>query len=80
MPRIPMTELISSIEGRDWSDKMIPENEVEFEIDMKHADCLIGIDPELVQEMKAVAREKKTTLRKLLESWLRQNLRKLKAA
>ena len=80
MPRKNLEKMIKSYDDGDWSHKMTPENEVEFTVDLKHSGCFVNVDPSLVQEVSELAREKKTTVQKIVEKWIRNNLRKLKAA
>ncbi len=80
MPRKSLDKMIRTYDNEDYSEKMIPENEVEFAVDLKKSGCFVPVAPDLIQEISEIAREKKTTVQKVVESWIKSNLKKLKAA
>jgi len=78
MPKSKLTRLVEKFEAGDIDyDSLV---DVNLDTSKFQGSKTVPVDISLADQVAEVAREKKTTIRKLLETWIRQNLRKLKAA
>ncbi|MFZ2959076.1 MAG: hypothetical protein WA705_19490 [Candidatus Ozemobacteraceae bacterium] len=77
MPKSKLTRLVEKFDAGDIDyDSLV---EVNLDTSEFQGSKTVPVDISLADQVAEVAREKKTTVRKLLETWIRQNLRKLKA-
>ena len=77
MPKRKLTRLVEKFDAGDIDYDSLAE--VNLDTSEFQGSKTVPVDISLADQVAEVAREKKTTVRKLLETWIRQNLRKLKA-
>jgi hypothetical protein len=69
-------DLIEFFETHDTGNLWDKMPEADFEIDIKRKTHLIAIDEEVANRISAIARKKKTSPKSLVNSWLKEKVRK----
>lgn len=79
MAKSKIERLTEKFESGDYDIDSLPD--VTFSVS-KNAKSLrmVPVKRSIIEDLERLAAEKKTTVEKLMEFWLRQNLRKAKAA
>ena len=69
-------ELVEFFEAHDMGDYWEQMSEAEFEVNIKRRKHLVAIDEEIIPKLSEIARSKKVTSEKLVNSWLKEKLSK----
>ncbi len=69
-----LDELVAFFDTHDLGDYLDKMPEAHFEVDLKRDVHLVAIDPELADEVTRIARSKRTTSGRLINSWLREKV------
>ncbi|OGG44510.1 MAG: hypothetical protein A3F84_07070 [Candidatus Handelsmanbacteria bacterium RIFCSPLOWO2_12_FULL_64_10] len=76
LPRFrSLDELVAFFDTHDLGDYLDKMPEAHFEVDLKRDIHLVAIDPELADEVTRIARSKRMTSGRLINSWLREKVR-----
>ena len=78
MPPVPkkLNTLIEFFETHDMGEYWEQMPEAQFEIDIKKRTHLVAIDEEVADQITAIAKSKKTSSEALINTWLKEKLRK----
>jgi len=71
-----LDKLIEFIETNDTSEYWDEMPEVYFDIDIKRRTHLVAIDEEIANRVTEIARTKKVSSEKLINSWIKEKLSK----
>jgi hypothetical protein len=70
------SEFVEFFETHDMSEYWDAMPEAHFDIEIKRSTHLIAIDDEIAQKLSRIARSKRVSSGALVNSWLREKLRK----
>lgn len=77
LPKFESIEkLVEFLEENDTSEYWDEMPEVHFEIDIKRRTHLVAIDEKLAEKVTEIARSKKTSSEKLINSWIKEKVSK----
>ena len=77
LPKFESIEkLVEFLEENDTSEYWDEMPEVHFEIDIKRRTHLVAIDEKLAEKVTEIARSKKTSSEKLINSWIKEKISK----
>ena len=71
-----LDKLVEFFETTDTSEYWDEMPEVDFDISIKKKTHLVAIDDELAKEVSEIARSRKVTSEKLINSWIKDRLSK----
>ncbi len=75
MPRFrSLDRLVRFFESHDMGEYWNQMPEAEFEVNIKKRMHLISIDPKISEKLTRIARSKRTSSEKLVNSWLRERI------
>ncbi len=78
LPRFrSLDRLVQFFESHDMGDYWNQVPEAHFEVNIKKRTHLIAIDPKLSEKLTRIARSKRISSRRLVNSWLRERIQKL---
>jgi hypothetical protein len=69
-----LDKLVQFVESHDMGDYWNQMPEANFEVNIKKRTHLISIDPRLSEKLTKIARSKRTSSEKLVNSWLRERI------
>ena len=69
-----LDELVAFFDTHDLGDYLDEMSEVHFDVDLKKDMHLIAIDADLADKVTRIARSKRTSSGKLINSWLREKV------
>lgn len=73
LPRFrSLDKLVQFFDTQDFGQYWDEMPEAHFEVDIKRRSHLITIDPELASKITEIARSKKTSSARLINTWLRE--------
>ena len=70
-------ELVGFFETHDMGDYWDQMPEADFKVNIKRKKHLVAIDEEIVPKLNEIAKSKKVTPEKLINSWLKEKLYKV---
>ena len=71
-----LDELVEFFETHDMSDYWDRMPEAHFEVEIKKRTHLVAIDEDIADQITAIAKSKKTSSESLVNSWLKEKIRK----
>lgn len=72
-----MKELVDFFETHDMGDYWEQMPEADFEIDIKGRQHLVALEEDVAAKVTQIAKEKKVPSEALINSWLKEKLRKV---
>jgi len=77
LPRFrSLDRLVQFFESHDMGDYWNQMPEAHFEVNIKKRAHLIAIDPRISEKLTRIARSKRTSSQRLVNSWLRERIQK----
>jgi hypothetical protein len=69
-----LNELVKFFDSHDMGDYWDQMPEVDFDVDIKTSQYLVAIDEELITKLNEIAKSKKVSTEKLINTWLREKI------
>jgi CopG antitoxin of type II toxin-antitoxin system len=71
-----LDDLVEFFETHDMGDYWDRMPEAHFEVEIKNRTHLVAIDADIADQITAIAKSKKTSSQSLVNSWLKEKVRK----
>lgn len=71
-----LDQLVEFFDSHDLGDYVDRMPEGDFEVDIKRRKHLVAIDAEIIPKLNEIAKSKRVSSEKLINTWLREKVRK----
>ena len=76
LPRFEsLNELVDFFDSHDMGEYWDQLPEVDFEVDIKTSKHLVAIDEEIISRLNEIAKSKKVSTGRLINSWLKEKIK-----